>query len=282
MLSSVFRRFSSSAAEGAATAITKAAIANVSRIILTASCKGGVGKSTVALNTAIALSKTGAKVGLFDADVYGPSIPHMVKTTEEILHCDKDTNFQPVETYGIQTASIANCTDKNSALIWKGPLLAQFVSELLRKGIWAKLDYLVVDTPPGTGDVHMTLAQTFPIDGAILVTTPQLVSVADVARSIDAFKQFQVPILGLIENFGSFVCDGCKTATKLFPGNGSELLSSKYSIPVLGSLPVDPEIAAAGDGGVPAVLHRPDSECAKVFAGIADTILSLLPIKAAQ
>lgn len=276
MLSSAFFR---SFAEQAKKEIVKKAIPGVARIILAASCKGGVGKSTVAVNTAVSLAKTGAKVGLFDGDIYGPSVATMAKTVGMDLRSDKDSNFLPIVAHGIETVSLANAVAKESALMWKGPLVGKVLSDFLRKAMWGDLDYLVVDTPPGTGDVHMCLAQDFPIDGAVIVTTPQRISVADVARSIDAFNNLNVPILGLVENFGSFVCDGCKTKTKIFPGDGAEYLSDRFKIPLLGSLPIDPAIGAAGDSGVPAVIQHPDSEYAKVFQQIADTILSLLPKK---
>lgn len=278
MISTLFKRFASEAkSQNAAEAIVKSAIPGVGRILLAASCKGGVGKSTVALNTAISLSKTGAKVGLFDADIYGPSVPTITKTTEQYLLSDKEANFLPVSAYGIETVSIGNCSKKEEALMWKGPLVGSVISELLTKSMWPPLDYLVIDTPPGTGDVQLDLAQLFKIDGTILVTSPQQISVDDVARSIDAFKKMKIPILGIVQNFDGFVCDKCKTLTKIFPGNGAEQLSKEYNIPVLGSIPIDPEIAECGDSGVPAIVQKPDSQYAKVFEEIADTIISLLP-----
>ena len=280
MISAVFKRFASNSnsdAKNAAEAIVKSAIPGIGRILLTASCKGGVGKSTVALNTAISLSKTGAKVGLFDADIYGPSVPTIAKTTEEYLLADKDSNFLPVSAYGIETVSIGNCSKKDEALLWKGPLVGSVISELLTKSLWPPLDYLVIDTPPGTGDVHLDLSKLFKIDGTILVTSPQQISVDDVIRSIDAFKKMEIPILGIVQNFDGFVCDNCKTLTKIFPGNGAEQLSNQFNIPLLGSIPIDPEIADCGDKGVPAIIQKPDSQYAKVFQEIADTIISLIP-----
>lgn len=280
MITAVFKRFASNSnsdAKNAAEAVVKSAIPGIGRILLTASCKGGVGKSTVALNTAISLSKTGAKVGLFDADIYGPSVPTIAKTTEEYLLADKDSNFLPVSAYGIETVSIGNCSKKDEALLWKGPLVGSVISELLTKSLWPPLDYLVIDTPPGTGDVHLDLSKLFKIDGTILVTSPQQISVDDVIRSVDAFKKMQIPILGIVQNFDGFVCENCKTLTKIFPGNGAEQISNQYNIPLLGSIPIDPEIAECGDSGVPAIIQKPDSQYAKVFQEIADTIISLIP-----
>jgi ATP-binding protein involved in chromosome partitioning len=193
------------------------------------------------------------------------------------LVADEKANFVPVTKYGIETVSIGHASEPEVALLWKGVLVGQVVSEFLRKANWSPLDYLLVDTPPGTGDVHLSLAQLFPIDGAIIVTTPQKVAVADVARSIDAFKQLKVPVLGLVQNFGSFVCGGCKSVVNIFPGTGGEDLAKKYKLPLLGCLPIDPEIARSGDAGVPAVLDKPDSEYAKAFQAIAETIISLCP-----
>lgn len=280
MITAVFKRYASNSnsdAKNAAEAVVKSAIPGIGRILLTASCKGGVGKSTVALNTAISLSKTGAKVGLFDADIYGPSVPTIAKTTEEYLLADKDSNFLPVSAYGIETVSIGNCSKKDEALLWKGPLVGSVISELLTKSLWPPLDYLVIDTPPGTGDVHLDLSKLFKIDGTILVTSPQQISVDDVIRSVDAFKKMQIPILGIVQNFDGFVCENCKTLTKIFPGNGAEQISNQYNIPLLGSIPIDPEIAECGDSGVPAIIQKPDSQYAKVFQEIADTIISLIP-----
>ncbi|KAH0791480.1 iron-sulfur cluster carrier protein ApbC [Histomonas meleagridis] len=277
MLSS-FRRFSSNATQGTVQNIFKKnVIPGVGRVILTSSCKGGVGKSTVALNTAIALAHTGAKVGLFDGDIYGPSIPTMADTKDNFLASDKDANFLPVKANGIDTVSLGNAVDKEAALLWKGPIVGKVISEFLLKAAWPDLDYLVVDTPPGTGDVHLTLLQSFHIDGTLLVTTPQEISVADVRKSISLFKQMHIPILGIIQNFDGFICEHCKTQSKIFPGNGAEELSLEFNIPILGSLPIDPEISKSSDKGVPAIVEHPNSAYAKAFQNVADTIISFLP-----
>jgi ATP-binding protein involved in chromosome partitioning len=220
---------------------------NVGRIILAASCQGGVGKSTVALNTAISLSKAGPRVGLMDADVFRPSIPRISATSLSFLASDAKSNFHPIDQHGVVTVSLGHACDANHALLWRGPIVSQVISLFMRKAVWPKLDFLVVDTPPGTGDVHFALARLFPVNGAILVTTPQLVSVADVTRSVDAFKQFGVPVLSIVQNFGSFVCSGCHTETPIFPGNGGEVISKRFNIPLLGTLPIDTDIAEAGD-----------------------------------
>jgi ATP-binding protein involved in chromosome partitioning len=266
-------------AESAAPAGARAALPNVARVILAASCKGGVGKSTVALNTAVALARAGARVGLLDADVFGPSVPTMSATAGAALASDARANFRPVERHGVALVSLGHACEPAGALLWRGPIAAQAVADLARKAVWPPLDFLVVDTPPGTGDVHMALAQRFALDGAIIVTTPQKVATADVERTLEGFAQLKVPVIGIVQNFGAFVCGGCGAATQIFPGNGGELLARKYSIPLLGSLPVDPEVAQLADSGVPVVVQKPQSAVAKAFASIADTVISLYPRK---
>lgn len=255
------------------------AIPGIGRIILTASCKGGVGKSTVALNTALALQKCGAKVGVFDADIYGPSVPLMTASSDKYLYSDKDSNFIPVDVYGLKTVSIGNAVDKNAALLWKGPFVSRILSEFARKAIWPALDYLVVDTPPGTGDVPLSLAAQLPVDGAILVTTPQKIALADVIRSVQAFKKLKIPILGVVQNMDSFICPHCGTKKPIFHGSGGAEIAKEAGVEILGSLPVDLKVAAAGDAGKPAVLNE-NSPYAKTFEEIAKKIIAKVPKKA--
>lgn len=273
------RSFSTAAAKQGAkkTPFGRKALPGVSHIIMTASCKGGVGKSTVALNTAIALKNAGNRVGLLDADIYGPSVPTMAKTQESLLYSDEEGNFIPIDNYGISTVSVGNSIDPKAALLWKGPIVGKLISELLRLALWPELDYLILDTPPGTGDVQMAIAQTIPIDGAIVVTQPQDVSVADVVRNFNMFDTLKIKPLGIVQNMDGFKCPKCKTVTKIFPGQGAKKLSEKYKIPLIGSLPIDPEICAAGDAGVPALISHPDSEYAKVFKDIAQLIMKKFP-----
>lgn len=250
---------------------------DVGRIILAASCKGGVGKSTVALNTAITLSELGNRVGILDADLYGPSIPTMTSTTNNKLQQAGDQQFLPIPAYGIETLSIGNAIGKDDALLWKGPLIGGLIGDFLKKTMWSELDYLIIDTPPGTGDIQLSIHQNVKVDGAILVTSPQEVAVADVVRNIDMFKKMDIPVLGVVQNFDGFVCPCCKKVTKIFNGNGGRDLAEKYKLEVLGSLAVDPTLAEAADNGFPAVLKNPNSAYARVFRTIAMRIMTKMP-----
>ncbi|KAH0787660.1 iron-sulfur cluster carrier protein ApbC [Histomonas meleagridis] len=270
MLSSFLRKFSNPFAK-------KRPLPDVGRIILTASCKGGVGKSTVALNTAISLSELGNRVGILDADLYGPSIPTMTSTTGNTLQRTQDELFLPIPAYGIETLSIGNAIKKDDALLWKGPLVGGLIGDLLTKTLWPPLDYLIVDTPPGTGDVQLSLYQSVKIDGAILVTSPQEVAIADVIRNIDMFKKMNIPILGIVQNFDGFVCPCCNKVTKIFNGRGGIDLAEKFKLEVLASLAVDPTLAEAADAGFPAVLKNPNSDYARAFRTLALRVMTKMP-----
>ncbi|EAX91668.1 mrp, putative [Trichomonas vaginalis G3] len=261
----------------AAAAFGRKALPGIGRILMTTSCKGGVGKSTVALNTALALQKAGMRVGLFDADIYGPSVPTMLNTEGKPLYSDAEGNFIPVENYGMPTVSVGYGIGPKMAMLWKGPIVGKVISDFLRNAIWPELDYLVLDTPPGTGDVLMSIAQNVPVDGAIVVTQPQNVAVADVERNFDMFKHLKIKPVGIIQNMDGFRCAKCKTVTKIFPGDGAANLSKKYNVPLIGSIPIDPEIASSGDKGVPALLAHPDSEYAKIFEKIAKHVIEAIP-----
>lgn len=256
----------------------KLPLPNVSKIIMTASCKGGVGKSTVALNTAYSLSKAGYSVGLFDADIYGPSIPTMTCTLEGALQMTQEEKFLPVEVNGVECVSVGNAVGKEAALMWKGPAVGGLISQLLKNSLWSKLDYLIIDTPPGTGDVQISLHDTVPIDGAIMVTTPQNVAMADVIRNIDMFKKMRIPILGLVTNMDGFVCPCCQEVTKIFDGNLAEKMAKDNKIDIIGSIPIVNTIAEAADMGIPACLHDPNSVYSKVFADVAKKIIEKVPI----
>lgn len=257
--------------------LKKKGIPGIGRIILAASCKGGVGKSTVALNTAVTLSELGNSVGIFDADLYGPSIPTMMATNDQKLQQIQEEGILPIPCYGVETVSIGNAIDRKAALMWKGPLIGGFINEVLKKALWSPLDYLIIDTPPGTGDVQLTLSNSFLIDGAILITSPQDVAVADVVRNIDMFKKMNIPILGIVQNFDGYVCPCCKKVTKIFQGNGAKDLSEKFNLEMLGSLAIDPTLAEAADQGFPAVLKAPDSSFANSFRTIAMRVMAKCP-----
>ena len=271
MLSSSFRRFFSNPFA------KKMPLESVGRLILTASVKGGVGKSTVALNTAISLSELGNRVGLLDADLYGPSVPTMMNTNDVQMQQVKEGQYLPVPAYGIETVSIGNMMPRGGALCWKGPLIGTFIEDLLKKSLWSPLDYLIVDTPPGTGDIPLSIFGSVKIDGAVLVTTPQDVAYDDVVRNIDMFKKMNVPILGVVQNLDGFVCPHCKKVTRIFKGNAGKRLAEKFKLEFLGSLAIDPSIAQAGDQGFPAVLKNPDSPFSQSLRTIAARIMMKVP-----
>ena len=249
----------------------------IGRVILAASCKGGVGKSTVALNTAISLSELGNRVALLDADMYGPSIPTMTSTVNNEIQQTQEDSFLPVPAYGIETISIGHALKPEQALLWKGPLMGQIIEKFMKQTLWSPADYLIVDTPPGTGDIHMSLWGATKIDGAILVTSPQEVAVADVRRNIEMFKRMNVPILGVVQNFDGYVCPCCKKVTRVFPGNSGREFAKKFNLELLASLAVDPTIAKAADEGFPAILKHPNSSYAQAFATIARRIMLKCP-----
>lgn len=255
----------------------KLPLPDVGRIILTASCKGGVGKSTVALNTAITLSELGNRVGIFDADFYGPSIPTMTSTNENQLQKVGDDSYLPIPAYGIETLSVGNGIPRDAALLWKGPLIGKLIEELLHKTSWSPLDYLIIDTPPGTGDTPIALFNSVKIDGAILVTSPQNVSYADVVRSVSMFEMMKIPIIGIIQNFDGFVCPCCQKVTKIFKGDSARKLSQDHKIEILGSIPFDPTLAQAADQGFPAVLKAPNSAYAQTFRTVATRLMMKVP-----
>jgi len=260
----------------------KLPIPNVGRIVLTTSCKGGVGKSTVALNTAIALAKAGHRVGLLDADVYGPSIPTMTNTNGMPLQMTQDEKFLPVYAHGIETVSVGNAVGKESALMWKGPLIGGLIGQLMKQSQWSTLDYLIVDTPPGTGDVQMALYDSAPIDGSLIVTSPQNVAMADVIRNVDMFNKMKIPVLGVVQNMDGFVCPCCKEVTKIFDGKLAEEMAKKNNYEMLASIPIDPTLSQCADKGIPAILQHPDSSYAKMFDSIAKKIVQKLPKKQAE
>jgi len=246
-------------------------------VILAASCKGGGGKSTVALNTALALSELGHRVALLDADIYGPSIPMMTATLDSRAVSVQDGDILPVPAYGIETLSIGHMVERDRALLWQGPMVGQAIERIMQKALWSPADYLIIDTPPGTGDELMTLWESCKIDGVILVTSPQAVAVADVVRNFALFKRMGVPILGIVQNFDGYVCSCCKKVTRVFPGAGGRDLAKAHGVEFLASLPIDPEVAKAADGGFPLVLAKPDCATARAFRTIARRIATKCP-----
>ena len=249
----------------------KLPIEGVKHLIAVASGKGGVGKTTVAVNLAIALSRLGAKVGLLDADVYGPNVPLMLGTTE-MPQATSARTIIPVQAYGLKVISIGLLSPGDAPMIWRGPMLHSVIQQFLRSVEWGELDYLVLDLPPGTGDVQLTLIQTVPLSGAVIVTTPSVVALADVRKAIEMFRQVNVEILGIVENMSSFACPHCGKPVDVFGhGEGSKIAAS-YSVPSLGEIEIDPRIRVGGDTGKPVATLGEDAPEAKSVYAIARAV----------
>ncbi len=246
-------------------------IPGVKNVVLVGAGKGGVGKSTVALNLAVALQRCGAKVGLLDTDFYGPSIPVMTGIKRRPTSKDGKT-MDPMEAHGIKVMSIGFLVDPDQALIWRGPMLHGALMQLVRDVNWGELDYLVLDLPPGTGDVALTLSQNVRAAGAVLVTTPQDVALADVVRAKQMFDKVHIPVLGIVENMSQFVCPNCQHKTAIFHHGGGRKASEAYGVPFLGEIPLELKVREGGDAGVPIVAGHPDSPEAKAFMEMAQNI----------
>lgn len=247
-------------------------VPGVKHVIAISSGKGGVGKSTVAANLACALALTGAKVGLLDADLYGPNIPMMMggATGPE----QKDGKIVPVENYGVKLISMAYLVPEDTPLVWRGPMVHQYLQAFFRDVLWGELDYLLIDLPPGTGDVQLSLSQMVPLAGAITVTTPQEVALYDVRKGMAMFQKVNVPLLGIVENMSHFVCGHCGERTEIFSYGGGERAAEKLGVPFLGRIPIDPAIRDGGDTGHPIVMADPASPQAAAFQDIAQKIIA--------
>ena len=234
--------------------------------------KGGVGKSTVSVNLAVALAQGGARVGLFDADVHGPNLPQLLGLGDERPMLGPGGKIAPIERYGLKTISLGLLVEPEEALIWRGPMISKAIRELLEGVDWGELDFLLIDLPPGTGDAQLGLAQDVELTGSIAVTTPQEVSLADVRRGITAFRRLDVPLWGLIENMSHFVCPHCGRPTEIFGSGGGEQEARKQGVPLLGRVPLDPRVREGGDRGVPIVVSAPESPVAQEFRRIAEAL----------
>ena len=251
----------------------------VRNIIAVASGKGGVGKSTTAINLAAALARDGARVGLLDADIYGPSLPHMLGLSgrPEI----RDNNrIIPMQAFGIQAMSIGFLIDEDQPMIWRGPMVTGALQQLLNNTAWDQLDYLIVDLPPGTGDIQLTLSQQIPVSGAVIVTTPQDIALLDAQKGLRMFQQVSVPVLGLIENMSIHICSHCGHAEPIFGEGGGQKMAEKYHTDLLGSLPLDIAIRQQADAGQPVVIAHPDSDAALMYTTIARKMTARLALKA--
>ncbi len=256
---------------------------NVKNLVAIASGKGGVGKSTVCINLAVALSQTGAKVGVLDADIYGPSIPTMFGLNNR-PQAGEDDKILPLTKNGVRLISMGFLVPEDKPIVWRGPMVHGALTQFLTKVAWGELDYLLIDMPPGTGDAQLTMSQIAPLSGAIIVTTPQDVSLLDARRGLLMFQSVQVPVLGIIENMSAFHCPKCGEISHIFSHGGGERFAAKMKIPLLGSVPLDPRVTQSGDSGSPMVSAFPESEVAKIYRKVAGEVaahLSILCAKAA-
>jgi len=253
-------------------------VPGVKNVIAVGAGKGGVGKTTVAVNLAIALSKCGGRIGIIDADIYGPNVPIMLGMKTQLTTDGK--KIVPAEKFGLQVISMGFLTGDDAPIIWRGPMLHGALQQFFREVAWANLDYLVIDLPPGTGDVALSLSQSIPVAGAMLVTTPQTVSVADTRRAIKMYEKLNVPPMGLIENMSHFVCPACGTESDIFGKGGGEALAREMNVPFLGRVPIYEPIRVGGDTGVPIVIGEPASAAADAFRHLAERLASQLAILA--
>jgi ATP-binding protein involved in chromosome partitioning len=251
----------------------------VRNIIAVASGKGGVGKSTTAVNLALALHAEGARVGVLDADIHGPSIPMMLGLTGKPESPD-NKNISPMVAHGVQAISIGLFLGDDTPAIWRGPMTTQYLQQLLTTTLWDDLDYLVIDLPPGTGDIQLTLAQRIPVSAAIIVTTPQDIALLDARRALKMFEKVEVPVLGIVENMAVHVCSNCGHAEHVFGAGGGERMAAQYGVPLLGSLPLDMRIREQADGGRPTVVAEPDSAIAQAYREIARKAAGRLSLQA--
>jgi ATP-binding protein involved in chromosome partitioning len=256
-----------------------ALLPKVKNIVAVASGKGGVGKSTMAVNLALALAAEGAAVGLLDADIYGPSLPMMMGIEGRPESAD-GKSMEPLENYGVQVMSIGFLVAQDEAMIWRGPMATQALEQLLRQTNWNDLDYLIVDLPPGTGDIQLTLSQRVPMTGAVIVTTPQDIALLDAKKGIKMFEKVGVPILGLVENMAVHVCSQCGHAEHIFGEGGGKRMAAEYGMDYLGALPLDIRIREQADSGKPTVVSDPDGEIAGIYKAVARQVAIKIAAKA--
>lgn len=252
-----------------------APLPGVRNVVAVASGKGGVGKSTTAVNLALALQRMGARVGVLDADIYGPSVPAMLGLSGRPESPD-NKSIEPMRAFGVEAMSIGLLVDTDTPMIWRGPMATSALMQLLGDTRWGELDYLVVDLPPGTGDIQLTLAQKIPVAGAVIVTTPQEIATLDARKALRMFEKVQVPVLGIVENMAMHVCSRCGHVEHLFGQGGGQAMAAAYGVPLLGSLPLDLRIREQGDAGTPVVVAAPDSEPAQAYLRAAQAMAARL------
>jgi ATP-binding protein involved in chromosome partitioning len=257
----------------------KQTIPGIRNIVAVGAGKGGVGKSTTAVNLALALRETGARVGLMDTDVYGPNVPQMLGIVGQ-PEVNDDKKMIPPEGHGLKAISMGMLVPADQPIIWRGPMLHSAVQQFMRDVVWGELDYLVVDLPPGTGDVALSMAQSVPMAGAVLVTTPQDVSVSDVRKAVGMFRQLNIPVLGVMENMSGFVCGHCGERTEIFGQGGGKRLATDMGITFLGDVPIDARVRSGGDEGKPILIAAPDSPVAESFRRVAKQVAAQISIQA--
>jgi len=262
------------AASGAETG--RAQIPGIKNVVAVGAGKGGVGKTTLAVNLAVALARFGGRVGMIDGDIYGPNVPIMLGLTAQLT--TQANKIVPAERHGVQVVSMGFLTDAAAPVIWRGPMLHGVIQQFFRDVAWGELDYLIVDLPPGTGDVALSLSQTVPVAGAVVVTTPQVVSLADTRRAIAMYEKLQIPALGLIENMSYFVCPSCQHESDIFGKGGAEQVAHELGLPFLARIPMYEPIRVGGDAGTPLVVSEPDSVAGQAIARAAEQIAAQLSI----
>ncbi|MCI1191172.1 iron-sulfur cluster carrier protein ApbC [Calidifontimicrobium sp. SYSU G02091] len=251
----------------------------VKNVVAVASGKGGVGKSTTAVNLALALAAEGASVGILDADIYGPSQPMMMGIEGRPESVDGQT-MEPLENYGVQVMSIGFLVDADNPMIWRGPMATQALEQLLRQTNWRELDYLIVDMPPGTGDIQLTLSQRVPLTGAVIVTTPQDIALLDAKKGLKMFEKVGVPILGIVENMAVYCCPNCGHVEHIFGAEGGKKMAAQYGVDYLGALPLNMSIREQADSGRPTVVSDPDGEIAAIYKAVARQVAVKIAQKA--
>jgi len=258
-------------------------IQGVKHIIAVASGKGGVGKSTTAVNLALAMQLLGKKVGILDADIYGPSLPTMLGIAEGTRPEVSDGNrFVPMEVHGIQMMSMGVLTTDDTPVVWRGPMASGALIQILTQTLWHELDVLIVDMPPGTGDIQLTLAQKAPVSGSVVVTTPQDIALKDAVKGVEMFRKVAIPVLGLVENMAVHICSSCGNAEHIFGQGGAKLMADKFAIDLLGSLPLDIRIREDLDDGIPTLVKSPEGEIAEIYKRVATATLEKLELVLAE